>query len=178
MKAVFNPMDKRAFAQGNKTVQQPQLSHKRASKRIHKRNSRGINNRGSTAINKKRPQSDPMNITNIDDVIAYLLTMRGTKNNRKLTQALNPVNASNLSGNLACYVTHDVPKEADTSAKKLEKMQKRKDIRARRTKTKLAYRAEQSAKNDTHSRVVDGAGGLEQYDTIISFEDKINYDML
>jgi hypothetical protein len=108
---------------------------------------------------------------NVDDAINLLIALRGTEVNRKF-QNFGPTNKP-----LQDRVTRGAPKKAEPSSKKLEKIQKRKGIRAERRKAYLAKRVVQEGA-DTQ---IFGAGTAipqEGEEVLLMDDQEINFDDL
>ncbi|KAF2261330.1 hypothetical protein CC78DRAFT_619554 [Lojkania enalia] len=123
--ARFTRAERRAYAKEKRVAQQANKPHKKGHKKqLH-----------STA---------GPSVGNVEDVITYLLTIRGMQGGRNMDETLNRV-----AKNLGQHIANVSSKNAQPSAKKPEKMQKRKELRAEKRKLKLAQA--ESAKREEGS---------------------------
>ncbi|KAF2732935.1 hypothetical protein EJ04DRAFT_299319 [Polyplosphaeria fusca] len=97
-------------------------------------------------------------VIEIDDIIAALISIRGSKgNDHKARQSIN-----NISRSLQDRITRDVPKKAAPSAEKLEKIEKRKAARAEKRK---AWKAQKEAEaQDIQPQPTEDASKIEKQD--------------
>ncbi|KAF2649683.1 hypothetical protein K491DRAFT_697876 [Lophiostoma macrostomum CBS 122681] len=126
-KERFTRAERRAFTKDKKGKQD-------GKKPTHQKDLRKKDFKGTSGSSNKK-------INSIDDVIAFLLTIRGHGKDgvaEVIAYLLTVRSQGNGNKSLESRITKDAPKKAEPSAKKLEKLQKRKEIRAERRKTKLA----------------------------------------
>lgn len=171
-KARFTRAERRAFTKEKKAG--PQGKHGKKPKHAHKRDIQFV---------------IPKDANTVDDVIAYLLTLRGNDGNRKVQDL------SRVTKTIEGRVTRDAPKKKELSAKKLEKLQKRKEIRAEKRKARMEQMAQQSTEAGaeagaeaqvsvaevTEAEVVVEAPQIQQAEAAADEEynfDEINFDDL
>jgi hypothetical protein len=120
---------------GDKAQVQKKERFTRAERRAYIKEKKGAQNGKKGAQQLKKRKGKPATRTQpqaagqtVDDIIAYLLTVRGKEGNHKLGDILPSVTKS-----LETRVTRDAPKapkqKKELSAAKLEKIQKRKEAR-------------------------------------------------
>jgi hypothetical protein len=179
-----------ATSSGGKSHEQQKERFTRAERRAFTKEKKGKQDGKKPAHQKDVRKKDfkgaagpASKIKSIDDVIAFLLTIRGKQGVEDAIAYLLTVRSQGggNSKSLESRITKDAPKTAEPSAKKLEKLQKRKEIRAERRQTKLAIRAEQAEQGAQAAEAGPAAKApvqeqVEEQET--NFEDEINYDEL
>lgn len=155
-----------AYTGEQKSQEQNKARFTRAERRAFTKEKRAAQN-PKKPFNKKDSKAAPKNCNSVDDVIAYLLTIRGKEGDRKVKESL-----SRVTKTLEGRITRDAPKKPEPSAKKLEKIQKRKEIRAERRKAKLAARAEHNIQREQGA---DGVPQTQELQAVTEFEE-INFD--
>jgi hypothetical protein len=151
----FNTSTETAYAyenpqqQGQQQQQKPRFTRaeKRqyAKEKMDKKASLVATRRTEQRASKKGPRPASSDSNDADEVITRalstiveLIDLRKGRNRKPQKSGLR------VSKTLEQRITRDAPKKAEPSAKKLEKIQKRKEIRLERRKTKLALRAQQT----------------------------------
>jgi hypothetical protein len=150
-KARFTRAEKRAFAnEKKKTAQQPGKNPKKVPKRDAKPAPKG---KGKGKGNDS--------VQTAVEAIAYFLTHQGKDSDRKVQQTL-----SRATNSIESRITRDAPKKADVkkaepSAKKLEKIQKRKEMRAEKKQAWKAQQAEKAAQEGAAAPVTESVEETE-----------------
>jgi hypothetical protein len=151
-KARFTRAEKRAFAneKKKKTAQQPGKNPKKVSKRDAKPAPKG---KGKGKGNDS--------VQTAVEAIAYFLTHQGKDSDRKVQQTL-----TRATNSIESRVTREAPKKADVkkaepSAKKLEKIQKRKEMRAEKKQAWKAQQAEKAAQEGAAAPIIESVEETE-----------------
>ena len=153
-----------AYTGGNKAQNQEKVRFTRAQRRQYAKEKRAAQVFSKDPKKPARTKSHApfKGCNDIDEVIAYLINMRDRSGNSKIS--------SGITKSLASRMTFPKPKKVP-SPEKLEKLQKRKELRAQKRKVRMA---EKAAKKDTEGQPGDGAAIAQQQDTPdfdeISFE--------